>query len=136
MIEKPPLRKLLLIDDHVPDLLLGSIWLERAGLCEEVQPLQGGQQALLALQLEREGVDLILLDINMPEMSGFEFLSEMERLAAEERWARTPPVVMLSSSPDPADRARAFKHPSVQAYLSKPLDEQCGRLLLHALAPR
>jgi CheY-like chemotaxis protein len=73
--------------------------LARTG-CEVVEAANG-RQALD--QLDRRTPDLILLDLMMPEMDGFEFLDE---LRAEPRLASVPVVVLTSKDLTPADRAR------------------------------
>jgi CheY-like chemotaxis protein len=116
-----PLRRALIIDDSDPDLLYTQIVLDRAHVAEQVITCGGGQEALDLLQRsEGQEVDLILLDINMPEMDGFEFLQAYQKLHTP-RQVRAV-VVMLTSSPDPADRARAESFPCVRGYVVKPID--------------
>lgn len=59
--------------------------------------------------------DIILLDINMPEIDGWEFLERYETLGIQSR------VIILSSSTNENDKYRAEKHPLVINYVSKPL---------------
>ncbi|WP_276360179.1 response regulator [Daejeonella sp. H1SJ63] len=59
--------------------------------------------------------DLILLDINMPVMNGWQFLQ-----ALEERRVNTD-VIMVSSSIDPEEKRRAFTFKNVKFFLNKPL---------------
>ncbi|MBL8326274.1 MAG: response regulator [Rubrivivax sp.] len=116
----------MLIDDSEADLLYTQIVLERSGLAAEVLPFEEGEQALQALRSGTAGqVDLILLDINMPRMDGFEFLDAYEALEAARRAGAV--VVMLTSSPDPADRERALGYPCVKGYAVKPLDLESAR---------
>lgn len=112
------LQRVMLIDDSESDLLFGRIMLERSGVVGEVITVESATEALRRLDgPEGQGVSLILLDINMPGMSGFDFL---------DRWCPdhlgVPPVVMLTSSPDPDDRARAAAFACVRGYLTKPLE--------------
>ena len=65
-------------------------------------------------------VDLILLDLNMPEMNGFELT---RRLRADERTCRIP-VIIVSASPD-AEKFAGLER--VDGYLSKPFTPEAVR---------
>jgi two-component system response regulator len=83
----------------------------------EVHVASDGEQALSALQDRKRALpDLILLDIKLPKLSGFEVL---ERVRAEPR-TRFVPVVLLSSSDVPQDVARAYQL-GANSYLRKPI---------------
>lgn len=114
------LQQIIVVDDSDADLLYTRIILERAEVADSVLTFGTGMEALDFLQQpEGHEVDVILLDINMPEMSGFEFLQAYERLHESQR-ARAV-VVMLTSSPDPGDKQRAFGFGCVRHYVVKPL---------------
>ena len=122
-------ERVMLVDDNDADLLFTDIVLRARGIASEVLTFDTAQAALAYLQnVAHAPVSLILLDINMPEMDGFAFLSAWDRL--RETLTDAPPVVMLTSSPEPADRARALAHASVRAYLVKPLDDASAESLL------
>lgn len=118
--ESTMLKRILLIDDSEPDLLFTRIVLERARVAQEILTFESAREALGWLREPgSNGADLILLDINMPGMNGFEFLGAYEQGHLE---PRAPAVVMLTSSADPADRRRAESFASVCGYVTKPLD--------------
>ena len=71
--------------------------------------------ALGNLENSRDKIILLFLDINMPEMSGFDFLE----VCLEKKLK--PYVVMLTSSIDEEDKLRSFSFNCVIAYISKPL---------------
>jgi CheY-like chemotaxis protein len=69
------------------------------------------------LQLENVQHKILVLDLNMPEASGWEIIDELVALG------KLPAKVLLcSSSIDPTDKARASAHPHVTCYLEKPLN--------------
>jgi CheY-like chemotaxis protein len=120
------LNRVMVIDDSDADLLYTRIILERCGAVAEVLTFGSAIDALAHLKTPGvPPIDVILLDINMPEMGGFEFLTAYEAGAASERASAV--VVMLTSSPDPTDRARAFAFSAVRSYVVKPLDLASAR---------
>ncbi len=122
------LNQVLIVDDSDADLLYASIIVEKSGVAQSVLALETAAEALDYLRRpEGHDVDVILLDINMPEMDGFSFLRAYEQLHATQR-ARAV-VVMLTSSPDPQDRARAFAFSCVKDYVIKPIDIEAASQL-------
>jgi CheY-like chemotaxis protein len=115
------LRTVLVVDDNDADLLYVRIVLEAAGIAERVLCFGTAQEALAHLAgTEGAQSDLVLLDLNMPEMGGFGFL-DAYGLLLRSGPARAG-VVVLTSSPDPADRRRAMTHACVRGYLVKPIE--------------
>jgi CheY-like chemotaxis protein len=120
------LKEVLVLDDSDADLLFARIILEAVQVAERVSTFGTGPEVLAYLQRpEGHEVDVILLDINMPEMDGFEFLDAYQRLHREQQ-ARAV-VVMLSNSPDPDDRRRAQSFECVKGYVVKPIDAAAAR---------
>lgn len=114
-------RRVMLVDDNENDLLFTRIALQRCGVDYEICEFERAENALGLLSNDPgHGIDIILLDINMPGMDGFDFLAAFEALPASHRGEVV--IVMLTSSSDPSDRQRASRHPSVRGFLNKPLD--------------
>lgn len=115
------LKQIVIVDDHDSDLLFGRIMVERANVASTVMTFEDARDALRHLgQPEGRDAELILLDINMPGLNGFEFLAAFEQLRRS--GAARAVVAMLTSSPDPRDRERALGFASVVDYLVKPID--------------
>ena len=107
-------RHILLVDDDIRNLYSLSSVLEDAGL--EVTTASTGIEALQALELQTS-FDLILMDIMMPEMDGFE---AMKRIRASERHRKIP-IIALTAKAMRDDRARCIEA-GANDYLSKPVD--------------
>ena len=101
----------MIVDDNPANLRLLEGMLRRQG--HEVHSFPRGRLALA--EAERNPPDLILLDINMPEMNGYEVcerLKSMPKLAAI-------PVIFLSALNETEDKVKAF-HSGAADYISKP----------------
>ncbi len=110
--------KVLIIDD---DTFLANIYgrfLNENGC--EVRVARSGEDGLR--QMEREVPDLIVLDVILPEMDGFEFLDAYAFL--DEELKSKVKIVMLTSSFSAIDRERANSNKYVNYFLTKPLDEE------------
>jgi DNA-binding response OmpR family regulator len=119
----------LVVDDEAPIRLLCRVNLQIAGM--EVEEAEDGGDALRVL--EAETVDLVLLDVMMPNLDGWEVA---ERLAASAE-TRDLPVVFLTARVGDDDRQRAFELDAV-GYVVKPFDpiELAGKVrdVLHRVA--
>lgn len=124
-------HRVMLIDDSESDLLYTRIILQRAAVPYEVQAFESAREALAALKDGTAPVDLILLDINMPGMNGFEFLEAYQALRGDQQADAV--VVMLTSSPHAADRDRALAFDCVKGYVTKPIDRASADSLVELL---
>lgn len=112
----------LLIDDSYIDRMVTSMLITNTFGITDIHEANGGKRALEILttnEIDKNKKLIVLLDIKMPEMNGFEFLDELDKLGKILR--DNIHVVMLSSTIDPDDIEQAERHPRVKALLSKPL---------------
>ncbi|MGQ7845198.1 response regulator [Granulosicoccus sp. 3-233] len=119
-------HSVLIVDDNAIDLMVHSRALKRSGRFDTVDTAQSGKEALALLQdhaanrlqdPEQFPVLLMLLDINMPVMNGFDFLERLKEigLTDDPRF-----IVMLTSSSADTDRQKALSNARVADYLVKP----------------
>ena len=122
----------LIIDDNEDDLYFTSLVLNRCGVTYEPKTFESAEKALDWLSSDPQPKSqIILLDINMPGMDGFDFLNGFEALPASVKDGAA--IVMLTSSEDRGDRKRAEQFSSVRGYLTKPLDRQAAAGLVDLL---
>ncbi len=119
--------RILVVDDNASNRGLLLRRLEREG--HEAVEARSGRQALKLL--EGEEVDLILLDLMMPDMNGLQVL---ERLKAHER-LRGIPVIMISGLQDTASVVRCIEA-GAEDYLPKPCDQVLLRARINACLER
>jgi PAS domain S-box-containing protein len=113
-----PRIKILAIDDQADNLTtLRAVMQDALPACTLVTALNGSRGLELALA---EDPDVILLDIVMPVMDGYEFC---RRLKADERVRAIPVVFLTALRTDRASRIQALES-GADGFLSKPLDEQ------------
>ncbi len=119
----------LVVDDTPANLQLLAGMLKNHGY--RVRPVNNGELALRAARIEPP--DLILLDITMPEMNGYEVCRQLK---ADPQLADIP-VLFISALTDTDDKTRAFQAGGVD-YVSKPFqfDEVDARVRTHLLLRR
>lgn len=94
----------LLIDDNASDRMLAEEAFEQVCPDCTLTSVAGGREALQLLRTETFQPDVILLDINMPGMNGFQLLAELKSDPA----LRKIPVVMLTTSSAQGDITQAY----------------------------
>lgn len=113
----------LLIDDSPLDTFINSRFLTLEGLAEKVLSFNTSEDAIHFLSTTEPEDDytyVMLIDLQMPGMNGFEILEEVD--AKYTNWASRTRVFMVSSSVDPGDIARAEKTRILIQILEKPLN--------------
>ena len=105
---------MLLVDDVVRYFVALSSVLETQGM--RVSFAENGRQALDVLR-EHEDIGLVLLDVMMPEMDGYE---TMGRIRAESRWANLP-IIALTAKAMKGDREKCIAA-GASDYITKPVD--------------
>lgn len=117
---------ILLVDDDESDNFFHTLTIKEAEFCNQIKVVTDGRYALDYMlnaiknkQDEFPKPDIIFLDINMPRMSGFDFLEEYIQL--DERFISDILIFMLTTSLNPYDMDRAMKYKVVKDYRNKPL---------------
>ena len=111
--------RILLVDDNPNDLELALIAFEKSGRSPEVKVARSGQEALRLLKQAKgdQLPDVVMLDLNMPQMDGLAVLSAIRQQPGLEGI----PVVMLSTSREERD-IRACYERGASAYVVKPVE--------------
>ena len=124
MISDLPMGTIMIVDDQRENLNLLGLALRGKGY--DVRPVPSGKIALRAAA--KAPPDLILLDIHMPDMDGYEVC---RRLKEDER-LRKIPVLFISAMNEMEDKMRAFGAGGVD-YVTKPFqfEEVCARVMTH-----
>ncbi|GAM08124.1 protein PilH [Geobacter sp. OR-1] len=125
----------LLVEDQPDDQFLTLRTLKKMKI-SNVAVANEGEEALRVLwggiasdQRASSLPELIILDLRMPKVDGFQFL---ERMNTDDRMKRIP-VIVLSSSPQESDKARC-RALGVKAYLNKPLEPDAFNLVLKKIS--
>ncbi|SDW20297.1 Response regulator receiver domain-containing protein [Hydrobacter penzbergensis] len=125
----PEYQRILLVDDDdVTNFLSREIFRHyHPDVCIDIA--QNGKEAIeLLLRASEEGEaslpQIILLDINMPVMDGWDFLDHFKVMAESRPNLGEIRVFILTSSVYPEDIKRAMTYPLVQKAYSKPLNDR------------
>jgi CheY-like chemotaxis protein len=125
------MKKILVVDDEtdVKDLFLQRFRREIRNAEFQLDFANSGEEALTYLASHTSEVILILSDINMPGMSGFELLRHIR----EDFQAPPPPVVMMITAYGDPDSQQQAVTLGANDFLTKPLDFTLLKQKLHEL---
>ena len=121
-------RRILLVEDDVRNVFAITRVLEPHGATLEIA--RNGREALAAIEREPE-IDLVLMDIMMPEMDGFE---AMRAIRTQRRWANLP-IIALTAKAMPDDRRKCLEA-GANDYITKPVDVEKLLSLLRIWMPQ
>jgi CheY-like chemotaxis protein len=107
-----PVRHIFVIEDNAGDVLLIRQILQQQQIPIRIHVARDGAQAMFMLAEGRFQPDLILLDLNLPKVSGNWFLARSKPVA---------PVVVFSSSSNPADIQESTEL-GAKEFVRKPID--------------
>ena len=128
-------KKVMVIDDNEIDRYIANRNITKYDFAEEVITMESSRGALSFLGSLKDTPDqlpqLIFLDIRMPEIDGFGFLEEYEKLPDSVK--QNCIIMMLTTSLNPTDHERAANNPYVSKFLNKPLDKDKIDLLISDL---
>ncbi|HEY4326207.1 MAG TPA: response regulator [Mucilaginibacter sp.] len=111
---------ILLVEDNEGDILLTTEAFEESKIVNKIIAIRDGKEAINffeGLTKKSDVPHLVLLDINLPKMSGHEVLTYIKN---NERY-RNIPVIMLTTSSSEKDILTSYKN-HVNCYITKPID--------------
>lgn len=116
------LQRIILIDDDAGNNTVSRIFLKRVVIETEIVAFTDPEEGLsyIGSEYAKNPVKtILLLDLNMPVLSGWDVLDMFEKFPEEIKKHFT--VYILTSSINQEDKRRAASHPRVSAYIEKPM---------------
>jgi signal transduction histidine kinase/CheY-like chemotaxis protein len=107
----------LLVEDYLPNVNVATLMLEQCGY--HVDVADSGEAALKQLQSREKPYDIILMDVQMPDMDGFETTSRIRALEKQKGFHQR--IVGVTAHAFADDRARCIEA-GMDEYITKPLD--------------
>ena len=122
------MKRIAIIDDDEIFQFTTRVRLEKLENIKEIISFEDGERAYDYLMLGKDLPHIILLDINMPIVDGWDFLELYKTLPREIHKKIT--LYMISSSINPEDLRKAKENQFVNEYLVKPLEDNVLEKLL------
>lgn len=113
-------KSVLLVDDDYISNFIADHLLSKLGVCENVNFARNGDEALKFLKETSQFPELILLDINMPVMDGFEFIDTFRELNMDKNKTR---IIIYTASFNQKDLSM-LKSIGFEDFIIKPLTEE------------
>ena len=117
------LNLIFIVDDDPIHQQIAKIMIDRQGISNAMRTFSDAQEVLNYLREHKQNddqlPDVILLDLNMPVMDGWDFLEEYAGFY--DTLSRDISIYVLTSSIDENDRERVNAYSFVKGYLTKPL---------------
>ncbi|MCD6011678.1 MAG: cheB 1 [Flavipsychrobacter sp.] len=118
-------KTVMVVDDNEVDLFVAEFVLQKNSFSKKIVCVPSAMDALDYLKENENNPDdlpeLIFLDINMPLMSGFDFLEEYAKLS--DNIKKHCIIMMLTTSLNENDRKKAEENRYVFSFMNKPLDQ-------------
>ena len=108
------MKKIIIVEDET--ILQKALSIELLGAGFQVMSAQDGEAGLALIQ--KEIPDLVLLDLTMPKLSGFDVLTALKK----EKSTNSIPVVILSNLGQDEDKAKGLKLGAVDYYVKSSTD--------------
>jgi CheY-like chemotaxis protein len=109
-------------DDAIYQIIINKI-IQKSEIFSSCASFKNGKEAINALSNLTEDIDslpdIILLDINMPVMDGWEFMEEMKQIPLPEKQKINTYIVSSSIAPEDKNKSRKFS--AISGYMSKPV---------------
>lgn len=119
------LKQILIVDDDPVAMFIIKRIIKKVNLCHDIYAYDNPGRALEFLQAECEAKkscpELMIVDINMPFMDGFEFLENFRKLDFDKKEEILLVMLSTSSAQRDIEKSKAYK---INAFLNKPLTEE------------
>ncbi|NQZ75652.1 MAG: response regulator [Ekhidna sp.] len=109
---------ILLIDDDPTVNFLNRVFIEKSDLGAKTTVITFAKDALDQIGKGTLQPAIILLDLNMPKMDGWQFVEQFQKLPSDKQQSK---IIILSSTINPSDKEKANQIPEIVDFISKPL---------------